>query len=170
MTGIAAVGSIGLAAAKVTWANRMGAPESLNGLRRVEQDGWVREPVQAVVNDRPGKAGLAQWAELHLPPPASSDGARPPRPAFDLREIRGIVEGAAAAGPADMTFESMAIHHDAAHLCLRHQDMSRNYLVRVHGLVLDTEALAGRFLNEVRQARQAAAHYRVAGLLDVGRL
>ncbi|NHI11286.1 hypothetical protein STPH2_6655 [Streptomyces sp. KO7888] len=137
-------------------------------IQNAEQDGWVRELVQAVVHDRPDQAGLAQWAELHLPPPASSEGARPPRLAFDLREIRGIVEGAAAAGPADMTFESMVIHHDAAHLCLRHQDMSRNYLVRVHGLVLDTEASAGRFLNEARQARQAAAHHRVAGLLDAG--
>ncbi len=42
LVGIAAVGSIGLAAAKVTWANRMGAPESLNGWRRVSAQRWAR--------------------------------------------------------------------------------------------------------------------------------
>ncbi len=137
-------------------------------IQNAEQHGWLRELVRAAVEHRPGKGQLAEWAELHMPGrSAPSDGARLPRLAFDLREIRRIVEEAAA-GPANLAFESVVIHDDVVHLCLRDQDASRNYLVRVHGPVLDMEASAGRFAEEVRRARQAAEHYRVANLLSAG--
>lgn len=137
-------------------------------IQNAEQHGWLRELVRAAVKHRPGKGRLAEWAELYMPGrSAPSDGARLLRLAFDLREIRGIVEEAEA-GPANLTFESVVIHDDAVHFCLRDQDTSRNCLVRVHGPVLDTEASAGRFAKEVRRARQASAHYRVAGLLGAG--
>ncbi|MEU3208805.1 macro domain-containing protein [Streptomyces cyaneofuscatus] len=136
-------------------------------IQNAEQDGWLRELVEAAAKHRPGNQRLGQWAELHMPRLESPDCAPAARLSFDLREIRGIAEEAVAVG-ADLTFQSMVIHEDTAHLCLRDQNTLRNCLVRVHGPVLDTETLAGRFLEEVGHARQAAAHHRIANLLAAG--
>ncbi|MGW8781138.1 hypothetical protein ACWGNM_24210 [Streptomyces sp. NPDC055796] len=72
------------------------------------------------------------------------------------------------AGSATLTFESVAMHGSAVHFCLRDQESSRNCLVRVHRRVLDTNAAAEHFAQEVGRARQAAVHSRVAKLLAAG--
>ncbi|WP_051901196.1 macro domain-containing protein [Streptomyces aureus] len=137
-------------------------------IHNAEQHNWLSELVRAAVEHRSDKTQLAEWAELHMPArPTTANGNRFPRLAFDLREVREIVE-AGAAGPAKLAFQSVVIHNDAVHLSLRDQDTSRNYLVRVHGPVLSTESSAGRFAEEVRRAGQAAVHSRIAGLLGAG--
>ncbi|MFG3149075.1 macro domain-containing protein [Streptomyces sp. NPDC048243] len=134
-------------------------------IRNAEQHGWLAELVWAAVEQRPQNQKLAQWAKRHVPH-STSGIARLPYPAFDLREIYGIVER--TVGAASLTFEAVAIHDDALHLCLRDDDAARNCLVRVHAQVLDTDVSEEQFVQEVRLAREASSHHRVADLLSSG--
>ncbi|MET7290294.1 macro domain-containing protein [Streptomyces sp. NPDC005573] len=134
-------------------------------IQNAEQHGWLSELVWAAVDQRQQNKRLAQWAGLHVPQPTSGI-SRLPHPAFDLREIYGIVER--TVGPANLTYESVVIHDGAVHLGLHDEDTSRHCLVRLHTQVLDTDVSERQFLEEVSLAREASFHHRVADLLGSG--
>ncbi|MEU5934452.1 macro domain-containing protein [Micromonospora sp. NPDC047187] len=143
----------------------------LTVLQTAEDESWADDLVRAAVEDRPEHAELRSWARDNLPGTHETAPAQPydsqPAAVFNLDELRAIAEEAVG-GRAQMTLDSVEMRGRTATFFLSQQGTEQLTVLRVEGTPLTRGHDQDRFHTQVRQAREAALHPRVADLLVSG--
>jgi hypothetical protein len=150
-----------------------------------QRDGWLRELVAQMREDRPEDEELRSWARAALPAErAGSEGAADsPRRvvgvmSFDLDELRGLVQAAldaaedgaesASGAYTDPTFESVEIRGRTVTFSARFPSSYRRIVLRVEGDNSPQEAERQQFNYQAGRAREASSHPRITTLLTSG--
>lgn len=150
-----------------------------------ERDGWLRELVAQMREDRPDDPELRSWTLAAPPAEQAGSQGSPDRArrvagvmSFDLDELRGLVQLAldvaddgvepASAVYTDPTFESVEIRGRTATFSARFPSSYRRIILRVEGDNSGQEAGRQQFIYQAGRAREASSHPRITRLLTSG--
>lgn len=150
-----------------------------------QRDGWLRELVAQMREDRPDDDGLRSWALAALPADRAGNEGPPDSPrrvvgvlSFDLDELRGLVQAAldaaedgaesASGAYTDPTFESVEIRGRTVTFSARFPSSYRRIIIRVEGDNSPQEAERQQFNHQAGRAREASSHPRITTLLTSG--